>query len=172
MAVVEHGVRGEVSSDFAEAGLQRWFAASPTDPGLGVAYDSGRPVHQSGVKQRPSSEDRALLKEWIAAGAPSTSAPSAATFLSENAVAQLIRDDLRALKPPERRFARVFERLALPGFSRGARFELLAALGAAGRYALAADSLQNLPVWKTLSRIRQALRECVELGLSAEAGGA
>jgi hypothetical protein len=27
--------------------------------------------------------------------------------------------------PPERRFARAFERLALPGFHRGARFELL-----------------------------------------------
>jgi hypothetical protein len=42
---------------------------------------------------------------------------------------------------PERRFARVFERLALPGFGRGARFELLVALGAAGRYELAADAL-------------------------------
>jgi hypothetical protein len=42
---------------------------------------------------------------------------------------------------PERRFGRVFERLALPGFGRGARFELLVALGAAGRYALAADGL-------------------------------
>jgi hypothetical protein len=42
---------------------------------------------------------------------------------------------------PERRFGRVFERLALPGFGRGARFELLVALGAAGRYDLAADAL-------------------------------
>jgi hypothetical protein len=42
---------------------------------------------------------------------------------------------------PERRFGRVFERLALPGFPRAARFDLLATLGAAGRYDLAADSL-------------------------------
>ncbi len=42
---------------------------------------------------------------------------------------------------PQRRFARVFERLALPGFSRGARFELLATLGAAGLYDLRADQL-------------------------------
>jgi hypothetical protein len=42
---------------------------------------------------------------------------------------------------PERRFARVFERLALPGFPRAARFELLVVLGAAGRYALAAGEL-------------------------------
>jgi hypothetical protein len=42
---------------------------------------------------------------------------------------------------PERRFGRVFERLALPGFSRAARFDLLAALGAAGRYPLEADAV-------------------------------
>jgi hypothetical protein len=42
---------------------------------------------------------------------------------------------------PQRRFARAFERLALPGFSRGQRFELLAGLGAAGTYALEAGEL-------------------------------
>jgi hypothetical protein len=42
---------------------------------------------------------------------------------------------------PQRRFARVFERLALPGFPRAARFELLATLGAAGRFPLEADVL-------------------------------
>jgi hypothetical protein len=43
---------------------------------------------------------------------------------------------------PERRFARVFERLALPGFARAPRFELLTGLGAAGRYELNAGELQ------------------------------
>jgi len=42
---------------------------------------------------------------------------------------------------PARRFSRVFERLALPGFGRGARFDLLATLGAAGVYELEAASL-------------------------------
>jgi hypothetical protein len=42
---------------------------------------------------------------------------------------------------PERRFGRLFERLALPGFGRAPRFELLVALGAAGVYPLAADGL-------------------------------
>jgi hypothetical protein len=42
---------------------------------------------------------------------------------------------------PQRRFSRVFERLALPGFGRAARFELLTALGAAGRYPLEAGEL-------------------------------
>lgn len=50
---------------------------------------------------------------------------------------------------PERRFARAFERLALPGLHRGARYELLVSLGALGVYELAAGTLQlggNEPV--------------------------
>jgi Alpha-glutamyl/putrescinyl thymine pyrophosphorylase clade 3 len=40
-----------------------------------------------------------------------------------------------------RRFERLFERLALPGFPRRGRYELLVILGALGLYALQADSL-------------------------------
>lgn len=43
---------------------------------------------------------------------------------------------------PARRFARVYERLALPGFGRDARFDLLVTLGRMGVYELRADSLQ------------------------------
>jgi len=42
---------------------------------------------------------------------------------------------------PERRFARAFERLALPGFERAARFDLLACLGRLGLYELEAGAL-------------------------------
>jgi hypothetical protein len=42
---------------------------------------------------------------------------------------------------PERRFARVFERLALPGLRRDARFDLLVTLGRLGLFELRADSL-------------------------------
>lgn len=42
---------------------------------------------------------------------------------------------------PERRFARVFERLSLPGFHRAARFDLLITLGRLGVYDLRADAL-------------------------------
>jgi hypothetical protein len=42
---------------------------------------------------------------------------------------------------PERRFGRVFERLALPGFTRAMRYDLLTALGAADIYPLEADAL-------------------------------
>jgi hypothetical protein len=41
----------------------------------------------------------------------------------------------------ERRFARVFERLALPGLHRGARFDLLVTLGRLGAYGLRAGAL-------------------------------
>ena len=42
---------------------------------------------------------------------------------------------------PERRFGRTFERLALPGLGRTARYELLNTLGAAGVSDVAADAL-------------------------------
>ncbi|MFZ0040735.1 MAG: hypothetical protein WAK93_05470 [Solirubrobacteraceae bacterium] len=42
---------------------------------------------------------------------------------------------------PERRFDRVYERLALPGFERAARFDLLTTLGRLGVYELGAQSL-------------------------------
>jgi hypothetical protein len=41
----------------------------------------------------------------------------------------------------ERRFARIYERLALPGLHRGARFDLLATLGRLGVYELRAGAL-------------------------------
>jgi hypothetical protein len=43
---------------------------------------------------------------------------------------------------PERRFARLSERLALPGLSRAARYELLVSMGRLGLYELSPDSLQ------------------------------
>jgi hypothetical protein len=42
---------------------------------------------------------------------------------------------------PQRRFERLFERLALPGFGRAGRYELLVMLGRLGLYELSADSL-------------------------------
>jgi hypothetical protein len=42
---------------------------------------------------------------------------------------------------PERRFGRAFERLALPGLGRAARYELLNTLGSAGTADVAADAL-------------------------------
>jgi hypothetical protein len=58
---------------------------------------------------------------------------------------------------PERRFGRVFERLALPDFSRAARFDLLATLGAAGRYPLVADGLHFIEDDATTEAAKRAL---------------
>jgi hypothetical protein len=57
---------------------------------------------------------------------------------------------------PERRFARVFERLALPGLHRGARFDLLVTLGRLGVYDLSAGALGlggNDPVTLAAKRV-------------------
>ncbi len=57
---------------------------------------------------------------------------------------------------PERRFARVFERLALPGLHRGARFDVLVTLGALGVYELSAGALGlggNDPVTLAAKRV-------------------
>jgi hypothetical protein len=57
---------------------------------------------------------------------------------------------------PERRFARVFERLALPGLHRGARFDLLVTLGRLGVYDLRAGALGlggNDPVTLAAKRV-------------------
>ena len=43
---------------------------------------------------------------------------------------------------PERRFERLFERLAFPGFGRMGRYDLLVTLGRLGLYELRADSLR------------------------------
>jgi hypothetical protein len=58
---------------------------------------------------------------------------------------------------PERRFARVFERLALPGFHRDARFELLVALGRVGVYELRAGALQFGGVGEVTVAAKRAL---------------
>jgi hypothetical protein len=57
---------------------------------------------------------------------------------------------------PDRRFARAFERLALPGLHRGTRFDLLASLGQTGVYQLSAGALGlggNDPVTLAAKRV-------------------
>jgi hypothetical protein len=58
---------------------------------------------------------------------------------------------------PERRFGRVFERLSLPGFNRAARYDLLTALGAAGRYPLTADAVHFVEDDDTTLAAKRAL---------------
>jgi hypothetical protein len=83
---------------------------------------------------------------------------------------------------PEQRFERVYERLALPGFHRRARYDLLATLGALERYELRPPSLlltEDDPVSRaakrvfgigdrlTLERRAQALAQALDVPIAA-----
>jgi hypothetical protein len=90
--------------------------------------EAGRPTWASGeAPELPADRGRtvAAYRAWV-----ERAGSQEAAFTGE------------AAWTAERRFARVFERLALPGFARAPRFELLAGLGAAGRYELNAGELQ------------------------------
>jgi hypothetical protein len=100
----------------------------PDAPDLQEAIAAGAPSFAAGeVPELPEAQGRAVAayRQWAA-----RAGTQAAGYTGE------------ADWSPQRRFARVFERLALPGMSRAARFELLAVLGAAGLYDLEADQLQ------------------------------
>jgi hypothetical protein len=58
---------------------------------------------------------------------------------------------------PERRFDRVFERLALPGFTRAARYDLLTALGSAGVYPFTAAAVHFIEDDATTLAAKRAL---------------
>lgn len=59
----------------------------------------------------------------------------------------------------QRRFQRIFERLALPGFSRAGRYELLVLLGRLGLYEMSADSLHLSAAGAPASRSAAATRQ-------------
>jgi hypothetical protein len=78
---------------------------------------------------------------WASQEAPSETARAYRVWVAR-AGSQQAAFEGEPVWTPERRFSRVFERLALPGFARAARFDLLTALGAAGRYELEAGELR------------------------------
>jgi hypothetical protein len=101
--------------------------AGPDAPELQEAIAAAAPRIEEDVPDLPAAQRRAVeaYRQWAArAGSQS------AGFTGE------------AGWSPQRRFARVFERLALPGMTRAVRFELLTTLGAAGLYELEPDQLQ------------------------------
>ena len=101
--------------------------AGPEAPELQQALRTARPAWEDGVPEDLPAERRRTAeayRAWVArAGSQETA------FTGDPGWT------------PERRFARVFERLSLPGFGRPRRFDLLTALGAAGRYELTAGEL-------------------------------
>jgi hypothetical protein len=106
------------------------FLLALVDPSaheLHAAIVAGRPTWASGeLPEIPGADPRTVpaYRAWVA-----RSGSQAQAFLGELAWS------------PERRFGRVFERLALPGLGRTARYELLVCLASAGRCPLEADGL-------------------------------
>jgi formylglycine-generating enzyme required for sulfatase activity/mono/diheme cytochrome c family protein len=67
------------------------------------------PMPPAEEKVRPSKEEIAVLKQWIAAGAPALSAGDAPrSFVSEEQVAEFLVKDLKELAEEDRRFTRYF----------------------------------------------------------------
>ncbi len=110
----------EDDAPFAEIERVRTSWSAGAGPELGDVRTGPRAAYVPGQPERTIEAYRA----WAA-----RSGSQAAAFIGE------------AAWTPERRFARVFERLALPGFDRGARFALLVTLGRMGVYELRADRL-------------------------------
>lgn len=110
----------EGDEPFAEVERVRTTWASGELPDLDEVKTGPRTAHDGGRGTRSLEAYRA----WA-----SRAGSQAAAFTGD------------ATWTPERRFARAFERLALPGLHRDARFELLVTLGCLGVYDLKAASL-------------------------------
>jgi hypothetical protein len=139
------GLYAEVADPAGSVEERTWLAfliayLGPTeddDPFAGVReartdWGSGEPPRLDGVPTGPrTAHDPARGLQTITAyrAWADRAGSQAAAFTGE------------AAWTAERRFARVFERLALPGFHRGARFELLSSLGRLGVYDLRAGAL-------------------------------
>jgi hypothetical protein len=107
------------------------------DPFAGIRqartdWSSGAPPHLDDVPTGPrTAHDPARGRKTV----------DAYRAWAERAGSQAAGFTGEASWTPQRRFSRVFERLALPGFHRAARFELLASLGRLGVYDLRAGAL-------------------------------
>jgi len=98
-----------------------------------TTWASGRPPRLEGIETGPrTAHDPAR----------GTATIDAYRAWAQRAGSQAAAFGGEAAWTPERRFARAFERLALPGFHRDARFDLLTTLGWLGVYELRAGALQ------------------------------
>jgi hypothetical protein len=118
------------------AGVRMALAAAP-DPLAGATLElAGIPLGpRSSHEPSRGAETLRAYGEWTQRAAAAAGAAAA------GAGPQAIAFGGDPVWSPERRFERVFERLALPGFARSARYEMLVTLGALGLYEMRADSL-------------------------------
>jgi hypothetical protein len=154
------GLYAEVADASRPIEERSWLAfliayLSPTDeaePFAGIAqartsWSSGEAPHLDDVATGPRSAHAAERGQQTIA---------AYRAWAQRAGSQEAAFSGDAVWTPERRFARVFERLALPGMHRGARFDLLVTLGRLGVYDLSAGLLGlggNDPVTLAAKRV-------------------
>jgi mono/diheme cytochrome c family protein len=109
-----HGQNGVAKGRFGYVlDTDRLVARGKVVPGSPAASElyqrvQGGEMPPPGKGPRPSKEDVLVLKRWIEAGAPAALAAGPRPFVPEAAVQRLILDDLKALHPRQRRFARYF----------------------------------------------------------------
>jgi hypothetical protein len=139
------GLYAEIADPSGEIEESIWLAfltaylcpLEADDPFAGIAaartsWSSGEPPRLEGVPTGPRSAHEP------ARGTRTIDAYRAWADRAGSQTAAFLGD---AAWTPERRFARVFERLSLPGLQRAARFDLLVTLGALGVHELAAGAL-------------------------------
>ena len=116
------------------AGIRMALAGPPGElPDLDEVPLGPRSSHE----RARGSDTLLAYRQWVARGGRAN--VSAQTTPAEGTQAEAFTGD--PAWSPERRFERVFERLALPGFARMGRYELLVTLGRLGLYELTPDSL-------------------------------
>jgi hypothetical protein len=140
------GLYAEIADPSGDIEERTWLAfqvayLSPLDDAEPfAAIEAARTSWASG--EPPRLEGAALGPRSAHDAARGTRTVDAYRVWAQRAGSQQIAFSGEAFWPPERRFARDFERLALPGLHRDARFELLVTLGRLGVYPLTAGALQ------------------------------
>jgi hypothetical protein len=140
------GLYGEVASPLGDVEERTWLAFL-------IAYlsplDGEDPFASVGRARTSWASGELPELEAVQTGPRTAHDPSRGTRTIEAYRAWALRAGSQASAfggeaawTPERRFARVFERLALPGLHRDARFDLLVTLGCLGVYELEPGALQ------------------------------
>jgi hypothetical protein len=125
---------GPLESEDPFAGIRLALAAAPGElPDLQEIPLGPRTSHDPAR----GSETLIAYRQWVQRGG--TAGASAQSQSAQGGQAIAFTGD--PAWGPGRRFERVFERLALPGLTRMARYDLLVTLGRLGLYELAPDSL-------------------------------
>jgi hypothetical protein len=118
-------------------GAPSWSAAAA---GQGLPDLSEVPLGpRSSHDPARGAETLSAYAQWVERGGTATPPPPGAEHAPDVTQARAFTGDPGW--SPERRFERLFERLALPGFGRMGRYELLVVLGRLGLYPLRPDSL-------------------------------